>query len=362
MTRRRAPSELARLGAPLARVLDGAWRRTHWWLALLALLYAGSGITVIRPDEIAVVLRWGRLVGDAAGTQIHGPGLLFALPRPVDQVVRVKTKYVWQLPIESLSESPHHPVYGDTLDPLLVGYALTGDQNVVHVSIKASYRVRDPADWAFYGPKSDEILRVEVDAAMVRSLGEMGVDHVLSDGRKLLIAEATRRAQAGLDAAHSGLALVSLELIGLRPPSALASDFDAVQSAFIESETNQKNAQAYAQDVVPRAHASADAAVQVARADAAAARALANGETSAFLALHREYSHNPAVVRERLYRDAVEKALGLAQAVRWIPPASKSQGQHIRVMVAPDPAGARRPPSPPLPLPQIPEQPTEEEP
>ncbi|MFI5316052.1 MAG: protease modulator HflK [Myxococcota bacterium] len=321
----------------------------HWWLALLAALYAGSGIIVVRPDEVAVVLRWGRLVGDAAGTRVHGPGLLFALPRPVDQVVRVKTKYVSQLPIESLAESPGHPGYGDTLDPLFVGYALTGDQNVVHVAMKASYRVSDPADWAFYGPRSEEILRVEVAAAMVRSLGEMGVDHALSDGRKLLVAAATRRAQAGLDAAHSGLSLVSLELIGLRPPAALASDFDAVQSAYIESETKKKDAQAFAQDVVPRAHATADAAVQAARADAAAARALADGQAAAFPALHREYANNPAVVRERLYRDAVERALGHAQAVHWIPPQSSANGQHMRVVLAPDAAGARRltPPPPP---------------
>jgi membrane protease subunit HflK len=321
----------------------------HWWLALLALLYAGSGITVIRPDEVAVVLRWGRLVGDAAGTRLHPPGLLFALPRPVDQVVRVKTKYVGELPIQSLAESPDHPGYGDTLDPLAVGYALTGDQNVVHVTMRASYRVRDPADWAFYGPKSEEILRVEVAAAMVRSLGEMGVDHVLSDGRKLLIAAATQRAQAGLDAAHAGLELVSLELIGLRPPSALSGDFDAVQTAYIDSETKKKNAQAFAQEVVPRAHATADAAVQTARAEATAARSLANGQTAAFLALYGEYSSNPGVVRERLYRDAVEAALGRAQAVRWIPPQASSNGQHTRVLLVPDAAGARRlPEAPPL--------------
>jgi membrane protease subunit HflK len=319
----------------------------HWWLALLALIYAVSGVTVVRPDEVAVVLRWGRLVGDAAGTQMHGPGLLFALPRPVDQVVRVKTKYVSELQIRSLAEPSDHPAYGDTIDPLVVGYALTGDQNVVHVETRASYRVRDPADWAFYGPKAEEILRVEVAAAMVRSLGEMGVDHVLSDGRKLLIAVATQRAQAGLDAAHSGLALVSLELVGLRPPSALSSDFDAVQSAYIESETKKKDAQAFAQDVVPRAHATADAAVLAARAEAASGLALANGQTAAFLALHREYSSNPAVVRERLYRDAVERALGRAQAVHWIPPPASGNAQHTRVLIAPDAAGARRLPAPP---------------
>ncbi|HUK65087.1 MAG TPA: hypothetical protein VLV15_17245, partial [Dongiaceae bacterium] len=188
----------------------------------------------------------------------------------------------------------------------------------------------------------------EVAAAMIRSLGEMGVDHVLSDGRKDLIATATRRAQEGLDAAHSGLTLVSLELTELRPPRALAADFDAVQSAYIEMETQKKNAEAYAQGVVPRAHAEADAAVQVARADAAAALARARGDAEAFRALDRQVRANPVVVYERLYRDAVEKAIGAAQKVHWVPPPAGKRYEGTRIEVDVEKAGVREA-APPLP-------------
>lgn len=204
----RAPSEIGQLAAPLARLFDGAWQRMHWWVATMVVVYALSGITIVRPDEVAVVLRWGRLVGETPALQEHGPGLLFAFPRPVDQVVRVQIKHVWEVPITTLASSPEdedEAPSGDTLDPLTQGYALTGDENIVHVSMVARYRVRDPAEFAFYGPKAEDVLRVEVTAAMVRSLGEMGVDRVLADGRKDLVATATRRTQGGLDAVHSGL-------------------------------------------------------------------------------------------------------------------------------------------------------------
>ena len=79
-----------------------------------------------------------------------------------------------------------------TLNPLTEGYALTGDQNIVQANMVAHYRVRDPAEWAFFGPRAEEVLRVEVTAAMVRSLGEMGVDQVLSAGRERLVALVTR--------------------------------------------------------------------------------------------------------------------------------------------------------------------------
>ena len=148
------------------------------------------------------------------------------------------------------------------------------------------------------------MLRVEVTAAMVRSLGEMGVDRVLSDGRKDLVATATRRAQAGLDAAHSGLELSSLELTRLAPPSALASEFDAVQSAFIGAETRKKEAQAFAETVIPQAQAEPTDAYSLPAASRGRSGDRAEAMRRPFCALDREYRANPVVVRERLYRDA----------------------------------------------------------
>jgi len=330
-----APSEIGRLAAPAAGLLDAAWQRIHWWIAAMAVLYLFSGVTVVRSDEVAVILRWGRLVGDSPGLQQHGPGLLFSFPRPIDRVLRVPVKHVWEVSVTTLDSAAG----ASGFSPITTGYALTGDENVVHVNMVARYRVRDPAEWAFYSPKSEDALRVEVTAAMVRSLGEMGVDRVLADGRQQLGATATRRAQAGLDAVHSGLEISSLEVTRLAPPAELASEFDAVQSAFIGAETAKKEAQAYAATAIPEAQSYADSVVQKARADGEAAVAQARGEAGAFLALVKEYKANTAVVRERLYRDAVEKALGAAGSVRWIPPPVVGSYHGMRIRVGP--AGAR---------------------
>jgi membrane protease subunit HflK len=352
MRRTRSASELSRLAAPLAGLFDAAWRRMHWWVAAMAALYALSGISVIRADEVAIVLRWGRLVGDTPATQQHGPGLLFAVPRPVDRVVRVKTKHVSEQSIQTLA-APAGFTFADTLNPIRVGYALTGDQNVLHVAMTARYQVRDPVDWALFGPAAEDILRVEVTTAMVRSLGEIGVDRVLAESRKQLIETARQRAQAGLDGARSGLALISLELTELTPPGVLSRDFDAVQSAYIEMETKKKDAEAYAEDLLPKAQASADQAVQSARADAAAERARSLGDADAFRALERQVRASPAIVRERLYRDAVDAAVRRARAVRWVPPPAEGHEERLRILVSEGKAG--EPPSL-VPLPAEPEE------
>jgi len=303
----------------------------------MAVLYALSGITIVKSDEVALILRWGRLMGATPALQQHGPGLLFALPRPIDEVLRVPVKHVWQASVSTLNADPARGEL--TLDPLVDGYALTGDRNIVHVDMEARYRVRDPAEWAFYGPKSEDVLRVEVTQAMTRSLGEMGVDRVLSDGRKTLIAIATRRAQAALDAAHAGIELSSLELKRLAPPRRLAADFDAVQSAFIEAETMKNDAHAFAETAIPRARADADTALQAARGAADTALANAEGDAEAFLALDKEYRANRGVVRERLYRSAVERAFRSARNIQWIPPPAGARYHGLRITLASTEAG-----------------------
>ena len=103
MRRLGPPSEIGRLTAPVVRALDAAWQRMHWWIAAMAILYVLSGITVVKSDEAAVVLRWGRLVGDTPALQQHGPGLLFSFPRPIDRVVRVPVKHVWEIDVSTLA-------------------------------------------------------------------------------------------------------------------------------------------------------------------------------------------------------------------------------------------------------------------
>ena len=316
----------------------------------MVLLYLLSGITVVKPDEVAVILRWGRLVGATPALQEHGPGLLFSFPRPLDQVVRVPVKHIWEVGIRTLAPAEVNedevPAAGDdeessspSLNPLTQGYALTGDNNILQVYMTARYRVRDPGEWAFYGPKAEDVLRVEVTSAMVRSLGEVGVDQVLAEGRKNLIATVTRRAQLGLDASRSGLELTSLELALLAPPAAVAAEFDAVQSAFIGAETSKKQAEAYAATAIPNSQAVMDEMLQAARAAAAADLARARGDSQAFLALQHEYRSNPAVVSERLYRDAVEKAVGGAGKVRWVPPPVGGKYNGFRIQVSAGDAG-----------------------
>jgi hypothetical protein len=106
-----------------------------------------------------------------------------------------------------------------------------------------------------------------------------------------------------------------------------------VQSAYIGAETSKKEAQAFAESAIPQAQADTDSKLQSARAAAASDLAVAHGDAQAFGALDREYRANAVVVRERLYRDSVERAIASAGNVRWVPPpfGGSYRGLHITV-------------------------------
>jgi hypothetical protein len=256
------PSEIGRLVAPVFSLLDGAWQRMHWWVATMAILYALSGITIVRPDEVAVILRWGSLVGDTPALQEHGPGLLFAMPRPIDRVVRVQVKHVWEVAVGTLTsvtdDEDDEPNLSDTLNPVTEGYALTGDHNIVQVVMVARYRVRNPAEWAFLRPASRR-------RATRRGHGRNG-SFPWRDGHRPGTRRWPQEPHRDGHAARTSRSRCLPMLVSscrrssssyLSPPMVLAKDFDAVQSAYIGAETQKKDAEAFAETAIPQAQAKA---------------------------------------------------------------------------------------------------------
>jgi membrane protease subunit HflK len=326
MKRGATKGELGRLLQPMATALQALFLRLHWWMALLALAYAGSGLTLVQPDEVAMVLRLGGLVDAGTAQAVHGPGLLVALPRPFDEVVRVRSGKVEQIEVRDL----HWDQQGDdqgftfgnttTIDPTAQGYLVTGDQNLVHAVLVVRWQVRDPVRYALHQADTQGLIRDAVLAAAVRSAGELSVDQVLTDGRQGLIEQVEARSQARLDALDSGLSIVAVEFTDLSPPRQVKREFSEVQSAFIEAETAVKEAEEYREKQLPRARADGNRGLRDAEGEATALLAEARGDAQAFLSLATEARKDRRVVTERLYRESIEAALSQAEKVEWVPP------------------------------------------
>ncbi len=317
--------ELRRFSGPVFRTLEAGLGYLRWGLLLLLLVYLASGLVVVRSNEVAVVLRFGALAGGTPATAVRHAGLHYTLPRPVDQVLRVKVEKVYELEIQDLhwrraDNQKASRSRRKTIDPLSEGYALTGDHNVVQVDLVARYQVSDPVAFALYQAQPQRLLRDAIMAATVRTMGEVEVDSVLSEGRSQFVIQVVQRAQERLDRAAAGLSVVSLEVTELTPPRQVQEEFEQVQNAYIDMETQVKEARKLREEEVPLAEASRDKALREAQAYAAQVLGRARGDASMWRDVYEEYRRNPAVVRERLYREAIEVSLPQSGRLRFVPP------------------------------------------
>ena len=313
--------------SPVLSSFEGALGYLRWILPVLLGAYLMSGVIVVGSDEVAVVMRFGELSGGNATSAQKFPGMHYTLPRPIDEVVRVKVKKVYEIEIGELhSRGRTQPWPSPTIDPTDEGYVLTGDRNVVQVDMTARYLVSDPVAFVLHQFQPEEVLKSAIMAATVRTMGEVEVDSVLSEGRAAFIVKVVQRAQKRLDRAGSGIDLVSIEVTDLAPPAQVKEDFDQVQAAFIDMQTQVTEAKRIRELEIPQAQAERDQELREAQVYAAELLSLARGDVAIWNDLYKEYRQNRQVVRDRLYYETMETSLTKVSRLRFVPPPANGRG------------------------------------
>ncbi len=273
--------------------------------AVLALVaYALSGIRTIKPNEIGVQLRFG-----AAVRADLKPGMHYTLPWPIGSIDRVPVKTVERIVVDDLSASlSTDTASGDHYKRTgLKSYALTGDNNLVHLSFTVQYVVADPVEYLYRSQGHRELLRHLASSAALHAVAGMSVEDVLTGG-KATIAEAIRRRLASeLDLMGSGLAVASVELADVSPPPKVQKSFDDVVNAQQDARTSVSEAESYRNSQLPKAQGEASKQLSEARGYRQKQVAHAEGEADRFLATLTEYSKARRVSRQRLYLDFVNR-------------------------------------------------------
>lgn len=283
---------------------------------MLLILFSASGITVIEPGEVALVLRFGKLHGTTPADRVKQPGLLFALPFPMDEVLRIPIRREGELLIDDvwkgLSGSDDS---GGTIDPLREGYVLTGDQNLVQAKLLVKYRISDPVSFVLLHRSDTRLLKDTMIASLSRIVSGWNVDSALRqqaivDGVSESLSAATMRlAQSRLDEVESGLTLSAIEFQELHPPRHVVAEFQRVQSEKIAIETSVREAEGFAAREIPRAESERNRLVAEATTSANALTTNANAEVSVFTELLTQYKQHPTFLRQRLYSETLEEVL-----------------------------------------------------
>jgi membrane protease subunit HflK len=192
---------------------------------------------------------------------------------------------------------------------------LTQDENIVDVELTVQSRIQDAADYLFQDQNPDKTLRDATETVVRKTIGGSKLDFILTEGRSAVAATIRERVQALMNQYKTGLEVTSVNMQPAKPPDQVKEAFDDAIKAREDKERLENKAEAYSNEILPRARGEAARVEADAKAYRDQVIASAEGETSRFLAVLNEYSKAPEVTRERLYLEAMEEVLGESHKV-----------------------------------------------
>src|SRR5438105_12653660 len=273
-------------------------------LAAIA-IWLFSGFFQVAPDELGVVLRFGKYVRDAK------PGLNYHLPYPVEAVLTPKVTRVNRIDIgmRLVEDLRRGTTIRDVPEESLM---LTGDENIVDVDFSVFWVVKTDGagDYLFNIQQPEGTVKAVAESAMREVIGRSTIQPILTGARQNIETAVHDLMQKVLDSYQAGVQVTQVQLQKVDPPTQVIDSFRDVQAARADLERTQNEAQTYANRVVPEARGRAAQVTQSAEAYREQTVAEAKGQSSRFLQVYEEYKKAPDVTRQRIYLETMERVLG----------------------------------------------------
>ncbi|PSV52393.1 FtsH protease activity modulator HflK [Photobacterium sp. GB-3] len=247
---------------------------------LAAAVWGFSGFYTIGEAEQGVVLRFGKF------DQVVKPGLNWK-PTFIDEVIPVNIQA-----IRSLRAS---------------GLMLTKDENVLKVEMDVQYRVDNAEKYLFSVTNADDSLRQATDSALRAVIGDSTMDQALTTGRQTIRANTQAAIDKIIAKYDMGIRVVDVNFQSARPPEAVKDAFDDAIAAREDEERYVREAEAYSNDILPKATGRAERLKNEAEGYSERVVNGALGDVAQFDKLLPQYLAAKEVTRERLYLDTMEK-------------------------------------------------------
>jgi membrane protease subunit HflK len=265
---------------------------------VVVVIWMATGIFIVQEGQQAVITRFGRYHATV------GAGFNWRLPYPIE---RHEVVYVTQIRSVDVGRDTVIRATG-----LKESAMLTEDENIVEIKFAVQYRLSDARAWLFESKNPQEAVVQAAETAVREVVGKMRMDTALADERDQIGPRVRTLMQVILDRYKIGAEVVGINLQqgGVRPPEQVQAAFDDVLRAAQERERAKNEAQAYANDVVPRAVGAASRLAQEAEGYKARITAQAEGDGQRFKLLLAEYQKAPQVTRDRLYLESMQQIYG----------------------------------------------------
>ncbi|HBG78701.1 MAG TPA: hypothetical protein DDW84_07675 [Phycisphaerales bacterium] len=360
-------------------------------MVILVILFFSSGVFTVGPDERAMVLRFGEIRGDTTEKRILLPGLHWAIPYPVEEVIKFPGRNtVERLPIDSFWYNETQGTGGQSLNPVTDGYCLTrndtvadlkggDDYNIVHSKWLLTYKISDcemflknvyvapaPAGQNYIDVIAESVgpfLKALASDAIVATMVQFSIDEAIKSDADIS-RNAEKLLQAKLDGINSGIDVDSMQITQIIWPRQVDDAFVASIKASNESDRAVREARGYSESKINEAggvdiakaiadpnisekdlefywaNASGQVRQTVAEAKAYRTGVVESAKANAdYLAkLLPEYRKRPQLVIARIYQDAMEEVLSNTQETIIAQPSADAKSTEFRVLVNRDPA------------------------
>ncbi len=280
-------------------------------VAALVLLWLATGFYQVQPNEQGVVLRFGAYV-DTTDAGLH-----YHLPYPIEDVVKVNTTQERSITL-GVSEN-----YGSK-NSFTESHMLTGDENIVDINLTIVWRIDNAKDYLFNMQSPDQTIKVAAQSVLREIVGQSQMMPIISGDRGKVEDETKDELQKVLNEFGSGVKVVRVKLQKADPPKQVVDAFNEVQRAKADMERFKNEAEAYRNEILPKAKGEAAQRLQNAEAYKQGVVNKAKGDAERFISVYNAYKQGKDVTIKRLYLETMENVLSNSNKVILDPAAKGS--------------------------------------
>ncbi len=285
----------------------------------LVLVWLATGFYRVQPGEQGITLLFGKYVGQT------DPGLNYFPPAPIGQVFtpNVANTNTTQVGFRSLGQSgTRSESVRDVSEESLM---LTGDQNIIDIDYVVQWRIKNAADFLFNIRNPEATVKLASESAIREVVGQTNLQDALA-GRRTEVEQKTQQVlQKIMDSYKAGVFVASVKMQKVEPPQPVIDAFNDVQRARQDKERQENEANAYRNDIVPKAKGEAQRMIEEATGYKEKLVREAEGEAKRFLSVFEAYKGGREVTRSRLYLERMQQVLRNSEKV-IVDPGQGGQG------------------------------------
>jgi len=307
-----------------------------WWIfAAVAVLWIVSGFYQVQPSEQGVVLRFGKYV------YTTDAGLHYHLPAPIESVIKVNVSQERSINIgvakaydasnvASLRNYRNQET-SNAFDSFTESHMLTGDENIVDINLTIVWKIKNSKDYLFSMRNPDRTVQVAAQSVLREIVGQSEMQPIITGDRGKVEDDTKEELQKVLDDFNSGIQIVRVKLQKADPPKQVVDAFNEVQRAKADMERFKNEAEAYRNEVLPKAKGQASQILQSAEAYKESVINRADGDAKRFLSVYNAYKQGKKVTAKRLYLETMEDVINNSNKI-IIDPSAKGNNNLLPVI------------------------------